>query len=197
MYDSDLAMFFALDPAGQGFSPFGFCGNNPIIYVDKDGRWFGLDDLFVTATSFIIGYVSHGLATDNWGEDALLSGGIAAGASWLAYNTGGLAASFLYDKGTAGYQQIIASAVGNAFGGSFSNAANQLRYEGNININGVLNAGLSGFGGGLLGGVAQTYTTAFTDNLPFGGYTVSHLIRQSAYQIGANVFSGRKIFENF
>jgi RHS repeat-associated protein len=42
LYDSDLAMFYAMDPAGQGFSPFAFSLNNPVVYVDRDGKvaWF-------------------------------------------------------------------------------------------------------------------------------------------------------------
>ncbi len=39
-YDSDLAMFFAVDPAGQGFSPFAYAGNNPVLNIDRNGKWF-------------------------------------------------------------------------------------------------------------------------------------------------------------
>lgn len=63
-------------------------GNNPIIFYDEDGRWFGPDDLFVSGVSFIAGYVSHGLSTGDWGRDAFASGGIAAASAWLAYNLG-------------------------------------------------------------------------------------------------------------
>jgi RHS repeat-associated protein len=38
MYDAELGMFYAYDPAAQGFSPFGYAGNNPVIYIDKDGK---------------------------------------------------------------------------------------------------------------------------------------------------------------
>lgn len=30
-YDSDLGQFYAADPAGQGFSPYAYCGNNPLF----------------------------------------------------------------------------------------------------------------------------------------------------------------------
>lgn len=38
MYDSDLGMFYAMDPAGQGYSPFAYANGNPIMYVDPDGE---------------------------------------------------------------------------------------------------------------------------------------------------------------
>lgn len=49
LYDSDLGMFYAVDPAGQGFSSFGYAGNNPINYIDKDGQIFIIDDLLIGA----------------------------------------------------------------------------------------------------------------------------------------------------
>jgi RHS repeat-associated protein len=42
LYDSDLGKFYAVDPAGQGWSAFAYAGNNPVIIVDADGKvaWF-------------------------------------------------------------------------------------------------------------------------------------------------------------
>ncbi len=42
IYDPFLGIFYAGDPAGQGFSPYMYCGGNPTMYVDKDGKfpWF-------------------------------------------------------------------------------------------------------------------------------------------------------------
>jgi RHS repeat-associated protein len=42
LYDSDLGKFYATDPAGQGWSPFAYARNNPVVFVDADGRvaWF-------------------------------------------------------------------------------------------------------------------------------------------------------------
>jgi RHS repeat-associated protein len=40
LYDDELGIFYAVDPAGQDFSPFSYAGNNPIIFVDKDGRFW-------------------------------------------------------------------------------------------------------------------------------------------------------------
>ncbi|RMF55994.1 MAG: hypothetical protein D6748_14400 [Calditrichaeota bacterium] len=42
LYDSDLGRFYAMDVAWQFASPFAYAGNNPVVYVDEDGRiaWF-------------------------------------------------------------------------------------------------------------------------------------------------------------
>ncbi|MEB3311169.1 MAG: RHS repeat-associated core domain-containing protein [Snowella sp.] len=63
-YDSRLGRFYGPDPAGQQPSPFAYCGNDPILFSDKTGRIFGIDDLF---TAFIVciiaGAVIGGVAT--------------------------------------------------------------------------------------------------------------------------------------
>ena len=87
-YDPELGRWFVVDPARQFASPYVYGGNNPVIGIEEDGRWFGIDDLFISGVSFIAGYVSYGLSTGNWGKDALISGGIAACSAWLAYNLG-------------------------------------------------------------------------------------------------------------
>lgn len=40
MYNPTLGRWFCQDPALQLMSPYGFCGNNPIAYVDDDGEFF-------------------------------------------------------------------------------------------------------------------------------------------------------------
>ena len=38
MYDTSAAIFYAADPANQGYSRYGYCGGNPVIMVDPTGR---------------------------------------------------------------------------------------------------------------------------------------------------------------
>jgi hypothetical protein len=41
MYDPEVGVWWGMDPAGQHVNAYVYCGNNPIIVVDPDGRWFG------------------------------------------------------------------------------------------------------------------------------------------------------------
>jgi hypothetical protein len=49
-------------------------GNQWTKGTDPNGKWFGLDDIIVSAVGFVTGYVSYGLTKGNWGGKALLSG---------------------------------------------------------------------------------------------------------------------------
>jgi RHS repeat-associated protein len=67
-YDSDLMRFYAVDPEEQTASPYLFCGNSPVMFVDPDGLWyfkaqFGLfgfsvsdSGISVTAFGLYVGY---------------------------------------------------------------------------------------------------------------------------------------------
>ena len=37
-YDSEIGLFHAVDPSGQGWSPMGYVLGNPISFVDPTGR---------------------------------------------------------------------------------------------------------------------------------------------------------------
>jgi len=159
LYDSDLGRFCAMDAAGQTPSRYLYAGNNPVLYVDKDGRLFGIDDLIISGVSFLAGYVSYGIQTGNWGKDALASGLIAAGSSWLAYNTGGAAAGMLFSEGTSGFA-IASATIGGAVGSATSSAASQLYFTGRIEANQIWQSTLAGTAGGLAGGLSGQYLTS-------------------------------------
>jgi RHS repeat-associated protein len=38
MYDENISRFYAMDPAMEGFSPYSYAGNNPVSFVDPDGK---------------------------------------------------------------------------------------------------------------------------------------------------------------
>ena len=87
LYDSDLMRFYAVDPEEQTASPYLYCGNNPINYVDPTGTLtgyfqFGSRGAF-TGSWFlgITGSMNVGLAYDgyNWCSYFTWSAGIAAG----------------------------------------------------------------------------------------------------------------------
>ncbi|MDX2128454.1 MAG: polymorphic toxin type 23 domain-containing protein [Chloroherpetonaceae bacterium] len=64
------------------------------MYVDKNGRWFIIDDLIMVGVSFTAGYLHHGFSKGDWGWEAVKSGGYLAAQGWLALNTGGASAGF-------------------------------------------------------------------------------------------------------
>ena len=92
-YDPQLGRWSVNDPANQFASGYMGMGNDPANGIDPDGRWFGWDDLAAAAIGFVAGYVSSGINTGDWGGKSLKAGATGAVSGWLAYNTGGFAAS--------------------------------------------------------------------------------------------------------
>ena len=96
VYDPLLGRFLSTDnfvqePDGtQSFNRYSYCLNNPLKYTDPSGEWFGIDDFVVAAASFVVGYVSSGISSGNWGWSSVKSGITTAAMSWLGYNTAGL-----------------------------------------------------------------------------------------------------------
>lgn len=72
LYDDELGMFYAYDPSAQGFSPFGYAGNNPVIYIDKDGKIFGIDDLVFVGILAIGGVINTAM---HWNDINKTEGG--------------------------------------------------------------------------------------------------------------------------
>jgi RHS repeat-associated protein len=93
MYDPTIGRWHCPDPLDQQWSQYVFCGNNPIVHVDGDGRWFGLDDLIVAAVGAVVGYVSYGIATGNWGKKAFVAAAIGAAVGLIVWNTFGVGAA--------------------------------------------------------------------------------------------------------
>ncbi len=121
VYDPVLGRFLSPDnfvqapDFTQNFNRYAYCLNNPLIYTDPTGEWFGIDDAIVAGLGFVVGYVSYGISSGDWGWDAVVSGGIAAGASWLIYNTAGAASDLLVE---ACMSQGAATVIGNGVGGA-------------------------------------------------------------------------------
>lgn len=120
LYDPLLRRFlnadeYIQDPTNtQSYNKYGYVLNNPLMFNDFNGEWFGLDDLIVAASSFVIGYVSHGLTQGNWGWDAVKSGLQLAAMAWIGYNTAGIA--------TAG-QGVLSGSAGTSMWNFIANTA--------------------------------------------------------------------------
>ncbi|RKY87038.1 hypothetical protein DRQ15_11370, partial [candidate division KSB1 bacterium] len=62
-YDHSIGRWFVPEPAGQGFSPYVYCGNRPLVMVDPDGQFvfmpFIIAGLFSGAYGAGCAYIDH------------------------------------------------------------------------------------------------------------------------------------------
>lgn len=138
LYDPVLKRFLDTDPAGQGFTPYAYAGNSPVIFVDPDGEfpW-----LFVGALALGAGLN----VASNW--DAITQNGFDFGkfVASAAVGAGSAALNFLGPPGWAA-------------GGFVSGFGNTLIQNGNIG-----DAMLFGATGSVTG-LASGYAGRFVDN---------------------------------
>ncbi|MCQ2050389.1 MAG: hypothetical protein MJZ22_05250, partial [Candidatus Saccharibacteria bacterium] len=82
------------DPAGQFANPYTY-GGDPVNGRDNFGLWFGYDDAIAAGIGAVVGFAVYSFTNlDDWHWDrALVSAGIGAASSWLAWNTGGASLS--------------------------------------------------------------------------------------------------------
>lgn len=96
LYDPALGRFLSPDnyvqmpDFSQSFNRYSYCLNNPLKYTDPDGEWFGIDDLIISGAAFVMGYLSNGISSGNWGWSSVQAGLMNAGSAWLGYNTASL-----------------------------------------------------------------------------------------------------------
>jgi RHS repeat-associated protein len=130
-YDQQLGVWHNQDPANQFSSPYAAMGNNWPNGRDRNGQWFGIDDIIVSAVGLIAGYVGYGLLTHNWGGKAILSGVAGAAIAEGGYLTlgGGLAETGLAGAGGAG---AVSSASTFASSYAFSTATSLFTNRGQI-----------------------------------------------------------------
>jgi RHS repeat-associated protein len=79
-YDPVIGRWLTLDPIGQDWSPYAYAGNNPLVYVDPDGRVWFVPILIGAAIGGTIGGVyahNHG---GEWWQGALA--GAVVGGTW-------------------------------------------------------------------------------------------------------------------
>jgi RHS repeat-associated protein len=79
----------------QGFNVYSYALNNPLVFKDPSGIWFGIDDLIVAAVGFVVGFVTglvYGLVNGQ-GWDSLLTaletGLTTAAGAWLGWTVAG------------------------------------------------------------------------------------------------------------
>ncbi len=125
IYDPTVGMMMSPDNFVQdvtssvNYNRYSYAVNNPLKYTDPSGEVYIWDDVIVGVVGFAVGYVNHGITTDDWGWDAVASGGISAATFLLGYYTGGASsqASIANGFASAGYSSHAATvALGYAGG---------------------------------------------------------------------------------
>ena len=163
-YDPALGIFYASDPAGQGFSPYMYVDGNPVNLVDPTGMWswnkfwkdLGWGAAFVgsfftgpfepIATAAVIGAYAGGAAYNNTFNPGNFNYNSAGTWLWMA---GGAAAGGLAANAIA-FQQGLQLTVGITNGGS-------------IDLGTIGGTTLSGVTGGALAGGAVTGAMTLND----------------------------------
>jgi RHS repeat-associated protein len=192
MYDPIVGRFLSADPFvqmpefSQTFNRYSYCLNNPFKYTDPNGYWWGIDDLIVAGLGFVVGYVSYGISTGDWGGKAFAAGGIAAGTSWLTYNTAGAASSLLTKSLGEGAATVIGNSIGGAVGSFAGNVAGQAYFNGSIDFGIAGQAALYGFGYGIGSGVVDGISIDM--QFPMH-HTIKHMLRSTAGELMGNAFT--------
>ena len=188
VYDPVIGKFLSPDnfvqesANSQNFNRYSYCLNNPLIYSDPDGEWFGIDD----GIAFLIGgTVNLGVNIwqgniDNFGEGLAAFGAGGAAGTLALYGPAGWAAGGAIVGGTnawiggaASFGDIAMGAGVGAFSGIVGGAVGQYAAQGlgGVVINGfnVTSPVLKGIIGGAIGGAAGGYAGGFTGGLLMTG----------------------------
>jgi RHS repeat-associated protein len=175
MYDVQIGRWTTHDPDYQYASPYPFCGNDPINYVDKDGRFAFLIPIIIGAA---IGAYAGGAIANNsanpfkWEWDkastyrdmfygAVVGAGTAWGGAAIAAGIGTAAVS-----GAATYGAMVGGA---AAGFTSSLGFAMIQNHGELDWSDLRRAGYAGLTGLVAGGLGSYiggYEGAFT-----GGFT--------------------------
>lgn len=119
-YDPILGQFISPDPLFQTPNGYSYCLNNPLLFTDPNGTWFGYDDLIAAGVGAVVGYVSYGVSTGNWGWKAVAAAGAGAAIAWIGWNTMGAGtAALTHGAGSATSFSAGASAVFGSSGGYY------------------------------------------------------------------------------
>jgi RHS repeat-associated protein len=167
-YDPIIGRFISADSIVPNFADpqslnrYGYCRNNPLIYTDPSGHWFGIDDLISAVVGAVIGAVSAAVNGDN----ILKGAAIGAAAAWVGWNTFGAATGALAEAivGTTEAAYVangglfwIAQVGGGIAGGAAGGATASMLNGGDV--------GQSALTGGIIGGLGSLGLPNFA---PFG-----------------------------
>ena len=173
---------FVQDPFNtQNFNRYGYCLNNPLVYVDENGEFLW----WVVGAAALIGAYTGGTIanngeanpikwnySDNWGY---ILGGAAIGA--LSAYVGGSVASAIGLGSLSSNGALLGASIGGAVGGGISGAGFSAMGGNNV-FKGFLNGMISGFVGGAIGSYIGGFGGAFAGGMS-GSFTNSILYGES------------------
>ena len=155
LYDPVIGMFVSADTIvpdplnPQTFNRYAYCGNNPILYVDPDGHFFGIDDLIIgIVVGALIGGTSAELQGGDFWDGAIsgaISGAIFSGIHFIPGMTNISAGGTIYVQGGGTALSSGAQAAIHFAGGALSGGINAAIKGGDIST-GML---IGGIGAGI------------------------------------------------
>jgi RHS repeat-associated protein len=192
-YDAAVGRWFGVDPQDQFTSPYLAMGNNPVMMVDPDGELAWFVPIIIGA---VVGGTAGGVIAHNNGQD-WWKGAIVGGLIGAAVGTG-VSAAVGAKGGITGMSTALGGSTkgwtiaSNSFFAANYQMANAALNQGNLDE--IYKSGLHGLGGGFSSSLIDI--SPLTTKVFKGHHSIKHLIRSSAYQIGGNLTSGNRIFEN-
>jgi RHS repeat-associated protein len=119
-YNPAIGRWYVPDPAGQGWSPYGYCGNSPLNYVDPHGEFAVIPFLIQAYKIYSITKTAYSMyqayQTGGWGAvfQAAVVGVISYGAGEIAGGIAGdaIPLSFAGDLATGAVKGGSSSALG-------------------------------------------------------------------------------------
>ncbi|TKC60280.1 RHS repeat-associated core domain-containing protein [Pedobacter hiemivivus] len=157
MYDPVLGRWSVMDPANQfdDLTPYSGMGNNPLVYVDPDGRF-----IHIVAGAIIGGVINLGVKAlqgkiHNFG-DGLAAFGIGAVAGGIGAATGGAALAASGFTATSIGGGIVSGLAGSMVSSPVLGLGNQVYFGDPYSLKSFgQEALLGGIGGGLLGALTS------------------------------------------
>jgi len=171
----------------QTLNRYSYARNNPIIYTDPSGHWFGIDDLIAAIAGAIKGSIEAAIFGENIWKGALKG----AFSAWIMYNTGVelRAAGVIVEQGGKEIITNLPAAVGaHMAAGAVSGAFNTVVSGGNLGQNMVTSA----VSAGIAKGLGNYIPSVDNDYLDFGIGVVGHgIIGGITGGISAEIYGGK------
>ena len=126
-YDAEIGRWSAIDPSLQAASPYMAMGNNPMMYVDTDGRTWGIFKPFVKAWDYAWGKANQ---FARWADQSgVPSAGVGYNTAQGTYHYMGNSGNVYHNQYGNNYEGKVDQAVFDARGDYFSQQTNNASYN--------------------------------------------------------------------